>query len=119
MVGLHECAIMILRDFISQALTDIIGGVQDAQEKTPAGTIMPAGLSKSMELVTAGGSELQIVEFEVTVRADEKSGRESHISVVSAILGAGIKGEVGKTDGHAATLRFRVPVKLPSSARVK
>ena len=109
---------MILRDFISQALTDIIGGVQDAQGKTEAGTVMPGGLSKSLELLAAGGSQLQVVEFEVTVRADERSGREAGLSVVSAVFGAGIKGESGKSDGHAATLKFRVPVKLPSSGKL-
>jgi hypothetical protein len=109
---------MILRDFISKSLLDLIGGIQDAQSKTNAGVIVPAGLSKSLKLVEAGGSELQVVQFEVLVRADEKSATEAGLSVVSTILGAGVKREAGKNDGHSATLRFSIPVKLPTSAQV-
>lgn len=108
---------MILRDFVSQALQDIVSGVRDAQAKTDAGTVVPSNITTKMSAVDAGIAPLQVIEFEVTVRADERSGRESHLSVVSAVFGAGIKGETGKTDGHAATLRFRVPVKLPESAK--
>lgn len=108
---------MILRDFVSQALMDIVGGVEDAQAKTPSGTVVPSNITTKMYAVEAGISSMQVIDFEVTVRADEKSGRESHLSVVSAVLGAGIKGQTGKTDGHAATLKFRVPVKLPESVR--
>ena len=110
---------MILRDFVSRALCDIVSGVQDAQTKTPDGVVVPHGITTKMYAVSAGISEIQVIDFEVTVKADEKSGREAGLSVVSAIFGAGIKGETGKSDGHAATLKFRVPVRLPSSASVK
>jgi hypothetical protein len=108
---------MILKDFVSQALQDIVGGVRDAQSKTEAGTVVPSNITNKMYAVDAGIAPLQVIEFEVTVRADEKSGRESNLSVVSAVFGAGIKGETGKTDGHAATLKFRVPVRLPESSK--
>jgi len=108
---------MKLRDFVSEALADIVGGVQDAQVKTPNGVVVPPGISTRMSVVEAGISELQVVDFEVTVRADEKSGREAGLSVVSAVfgIGAGIKSVFGKSGGHAATLKFRVPIRLPSS----
>ena len=108
---------MILRDFVSHALQDILGGVRDAQAKTEAGAVVPANISNTMSAVNAGISPMQVVDFEVTVRADEQSGRESHLSVVSAVFGAGIKGKTGKNEGHAATLRFRVPVKLSESLK--
>lgn len=108
---------MKLRDFVSEALVDIVGGVQDAQTKTPLGVIVPSGISTRMTVVEAGISELQVVDFEVTVRADEKLGREAGLSVVSAVfgIGAGLKSVFSKRGGHAATLKFRVPVRLPSS----
>jgi hypothetical protein len=108
---------MELRNFISQALSDIVGGVIDAQAKTPAGVVVPAGISTRVSVVEAGVSELQVVDFEVTVKADEQTGREAGLSVVSAVfgVGGGIKSDVGKSDGHAATLRFKVPVRLPKS----
>lgn len=106
---------MVLRDFISQALSDIVAGVQDAQTKTPAGAVVPPNITTKMFAVEAGVSALQVVDFEVTVRADEKSGREGGLSVVSAVfgIGAGIKSVFGRSGGHVATLRFKVPVRLP------
>ena len=104
---------MELRDFISKTLQDIIAGVQDAQSKSPPGTVVPAGIKAMKSTVDSGVSQLQSVQFEVTVRADERSGSEARLSVVSVVLGGSVKGESGKTGGHAATLRFHVPILLP------
>jgi len=103
---------MELRTFIHKALTDIIGGVQDAQNVTPSGSVVPF-VSVNYESVKTGISEYQSVEFEVIVKADEKSGSEAKLNVVAAIVGGGIKGESGSASGHSATLKFKVPIKLP------
>jgi hypothetical protein len=108
---------MDLREFISQALLDVIGAVQDAQKRSPLGTIVPAGISTTISAIQAGVSHLQSVDFEVTVRADEHSGSEARLSVVAAVVGGGVKGDSNKSGGHAATLKFRVPVRLPESVR--
>jgi hypothetical protein len=106
---------MDLKDFISQTLVDIIEGIKAAQEKTPPGCIVPANIARNFEAVKTGISQIQAVDFEVNVRADKKEGREAKLSVVAAIVGGGIKSETGKTGGHTATLKFRVPVSLPES----
>ena len=103
---------MELRTFIHKALSDIIGGVQDAQAATPEGSIVPH-VNDNYESVRTGISELQSVEFEVIVRADEKSGSEAKLNVVAALVGGGIKGESGAASGHSASLKFRVPIKFP------
>lgn len=107
---------MILRDFISQALMDIVAAVEIAQQKTQSGTVVPDGISNSFKAVETGISDLQVVEFEVTVKADERAGSEARLSVVAAVVGGGVKGESGRSGGHAATLKFRIPVRLPVSA---
>jgi hypothetical protein len=76
---------MKLRDFVSEALADIVGGVQDAQGKTPAGVVVPYGMSTKMDVIEAGVTQFQVVDFEVTVKADEKSGRESGLAISLAI----------------------------------
>ena len=106
---------MELRQFISQALLDIVGAIEDTQKKTPSGTIVPGNVSKSFQSVEHGISDLQGIEFEVTVKADQTAGTEAKLNVVAAFVGGGIKGESGKSDGHAATLKFKVPVRLPAS----
>lgn len=106
---------MELRTFISQALVDIIGAVEDAQKRTPLGSVVPS-IIKNFEAVKHGVSELQAVDFEVTVRADERADSEAKLSVVAAVVGGGLRGESGKSEGHAATLKFRIPILLPRSS---
>ncbi|MGX9725773.1 MAG: hypothetical protein ACTFAK_00170 [Candidatus Electronema sp. VV] len=109
---------MELRTFIHKALTDIIGGVQDAQTTTPTGSVIPY-VKSSYESVKTGISEVQSVEFEVVVRVDEKTGSESKLNVVAAFVGGGIKGESGTASGHSASLKFRVPIKFPKKETVQ
>jgi len=103
---------MELRNFISQTLEDIVGGVEDAQKKLPAGCIVPA-VKTTFQAVEHGVSEFQAIAFEVTVRTEERAGSEAKLNVVAAVIGGSVKGESGKSGGHAATLSFKVPVRLP------
>jgi len=57
---------MELRTFIHKALTDIIDGVQDAQNAIPHDTIVPS-VVECYESVSAGISMIQSIEFEVVV----------------------------------------------------
>ncbi len=100
-----------LRTFISATLLDIIGGVKDAQEKSDLDTIVPE-VDDTFQSLEAGISNIQVIDFEVTVNADERSGTETKINVVAAILGGSTKAGSDKAGGHAATLKFRVPVRL-------
>jgi len=103
---------MELRSFISTALVDIVGAIQDAQGKTPDDTVVP-NIVHNLKAVEAGISELQTVSFEVTVRADDTKGSEAKLNVVAAVFGGGVSGHSGESGGHAATLKFSVPLKLP------
>lgn len=102
---------MELRTFISKTLLDIVGGVEDAQKELPIGIVIPA-TAKTYQAVEARISEVQVVDFEVTVRADERAGSEAKLNVVAAVFGGGLKGESGTSGGHAATLKFSVPIRL-------
>lgn len=105
---------MELRAFVARALCDIINGVSDAQKDTKPGTIVPP-IKRTHQAVEAGVSDLTTVEFEVTVKADERAGKEARLSVVAAVVGGGISGERGSSSGHAARLSFRVPIVYPNS----
>lgn len=109
---------MELQSFISKALTDIFSGIQDAQEKLPSGAIVPA-VTNSFECVQHGVSEIQAVSFEVVVRADETKGKEAKLNVVASIIGSSVAGQSCTGEGHTATLRFKVPVKLRCLEREK
>ena len=101
---------MILREFISKSLLDIVGALNEVEKASP-GTVI-TNFTKTPEFVKMGVTEIQTVEFEVMVRADEQSGSEAKLNVVAAIVGGNVKGESGKAEGHSATLRFRVPLNL-------
>ena|SRR2546425_7907424 len=101
---------MILSEFISKSLLDILGALNEVQKQSPGSVI--TNFTKTPEFVKMGVTEIQSVEFEVLVRADERSGSEAKLNVVAAIIGGNIKGESGKAEGHSATLRFRVPINL-------
>ena len=103
---------MELRNFISATLLDIVGGVKDAQEKSDPNTIIP-DVPRNEKTVQAGTNDLQTIEFEVTVNADERSGTETKINVVTAFLGGSTKAGSDRAGGHAATLKFRIPICLP------
>ena len=101
---------MILSEFISKSLLDTISALNEVEKKSP-GTVI-TNFTKTPEFVKMGVTEKQSVEFEVMIRADERSGSEAKLNVVAAIVGGNVKGESGKADGHSATLRFRVPLNL-------
>ena len=103
---------MDLRDFIKQALLDIIGAVQDAQEHITAGEIVPP-VSNSFHSVEIGISHVQPVEFDVSVTTDNKSGSEAKLSVVAAVVGGHVKGQSNTSTGHVANLKFKIPIGLP------
>jgi hypothetical protein len=68
---------MELRTFITQALLDVIAGVSDAQSKSQPGIIVPGNFAASYKALEAGITEYQIIDFEVTIQADERSGMKS------------------------------------------
>ena len=105
---------MELRAFVTRALCDIVNGVKDAQKETEKGTVIP-DVANTYKAIESGITDLTSIGFEVTVKTDERAGSEAKLSVVAAIVGAGVKGESESTKGHAAKLSFRVPVKFPRS----
>lgn len=103
---------MKLKDFVSQAIRDIVGGVQDAQSQLPQGSVVPA-VRNSYKSVETGISDVTSIQFDVTVSADERKGSEAKLNVVAAIVGGSVKGDSGSSSSYAAKLSFRVPVKFP------
>ena len=103
---------MELRNFIKEALKDILGGIEDAQDEITSGEIVPT-VSDTFQSVDAGISNYQTVNFEVTVTTDEKQGREAKLNVVAAIVGGGVSGQNSNSSAYAGKLAFKIPVSLP------
>lgn len=105
---------MELKNFIKEAIKDIIGAVEESQNEIKSGEVVPyAGTEyKAIEL---GINDIQVIEFEVTVSADEKEGSAAKLSVVAAVIGGSVQGKSDSSIGHAAKLKFYIPVRLPKS----
>lgn len=110
---------MELRTFVKKAILDIVGGVQDAQAETEEGVVVPSGIKKHYEAVKHGVSELQAVDFEVCVTAEESKGSEGKLGVFNSFIGAGIAGKSSNESSNSSKLRFRVPIQLPTSGKLR
>lgn len=106
---------MELRSFIKQALLDIVEGVKDAQAETASGTVVPGGFLKNIQNAERGLSEIQAIDFTVTISIDETSGRTARLGVLSGIVGAGLASDTAKADAHSTVLKFKIPIQLPTS----
>jgi len=104
---------MELRTFIKTALLDIVGGVTDAQDEIKSGQIVPNSINKSYKAVELGISELQAVDFEVSVSAEETSGTEGKLGVVTAFIGAGASRKSTNESSNTSKLKFSIPIQLP------
>ena len=109
---------MELRTFVTTALLDIVSGVKDAQNQTESGTIVPGGIGKNLKTLDSGFTNIQSIDFEVCVTAEETKGSEAKLGVVSSLVGAGVAGSSSNEKTHSSTLKFRIPIKLPSSGNI-
>ncbi len=103
---------MELKNFIKEALKDIVEAVSEAQDEISSGQIVP-DVGFAYKTVELGINDVQPIEFEVTVNADEKEGSSAKLSVVAAVIGGNVQGNSGASSGHAARLKFNIPVRLP------
>lgn len=109
---------MELASFIKNSLLDIINAVKDAQAEAGGGVVAP-GIKTSTATVEHGTSNLQVVDFEVAVGFDESKGSEGKLGVVSSLVGVGIAGKSAAEKRHANVLKFRIPIRLPTSRKIK
>ena len=105
---------MELRSFVSEALSDIVAGVLEAQGKLPGVVVPPT--TTSLQDVASGSTAYQKIDFEIQVTVEASQGTEGKISVMAAFIGA--KGAKSKSDQalQSTMLKFSVPIRFPESA---
>ena len=119
-----------LKDFVCEALVQIVTGVQEAREATKDtnAEISPTGLhftpgEGSRVVYKPGRGIVQTVEFDVAVTTTNaksgsgsaEAGAEAGIGVVTASVNLGMRGVVGKERAAANRVKFTVPILLPST----
>ncbi len=121
-----------LKDFVREAITDVISGVRDAQEQAkdihgPTGkpamvnprlttmSLRGADATRLGNLEAEGGHRVEMFEFDVAVIAAQQEGEKAGIGVVLAsIVTGGVHAESKQEDRSISRIKFSVPVVLPS-----
>ena len=114
---------MKLSEFVSNALTQIVQGVKEAQGKVSEhGASVNPRLRGSSSHVPSGWTEVNynritrvaIVRFGVAVTESTEGGGSAGLSVLGGLVRIG--GEVGSrnSEGTASRIQFEVAVDLPS-----
>jgi hypothetical protein len=98
---------MNIEDFISETLTQIISGVnkaQDALKKTSGCSIAPYG------------KNAEAVEFDVAVTAAESKESKGGLAVSVCSIGAGIQGASEASRSTVSRVKFAVKIQLPEGS---
>ena len=116
---------MELKEFVAQALREIVSGVVAAQKSlapigakvNPEGAgIYPKG-EKNYEVLGVAqggaGNPIQLVSFGVAVTASEGTKTKGGIGIVAGIVSLGPRGATDKTKPAGSRLSFTVPLLLP------
>lgn len=109
---------MNLKDFVEEALIEIVEGVKAAQEKTAS-----TGAIISPRLITRGGysariidkdCSVQVVEFEAVLGEENGSEGAGKLGVMLADWGIGVRARKEERTSGQTSVKFTVPVILPS-----
>jgi hypothetical protein len=112
---------MDLKEFVSQALADVVQGVLNAQQAlgtngkyiNPELSTQQGTHERHGKLVSIQGQLVQTVEFDIAVTATEGTDTKGGIGVVAGFLTLGSQGQSSAETSAASRIKFSVPVALP------
>lgn len=113
--------LMELKDFVSEALKQIVSGVKEAQihAKEEGALINPhgfepmAGTAKENLLFYRGHGYGKEIEFDVALTTSERDQVEGGVGVLLSVFGAGVKGIDTIESATVSRVKFSVPIFLP------
>lgn len=112
---------MDLKSFITQVLSEVVQGVQDAQAVlgenakyiNPQLSTQQGPLEKQGLQVSIYGQLVQQVEFDVAVTATEGTGTKGGVGVVAGVFALGSQGQSKEEHSNVSRIKFSVPLTLP------
>ena len=112
---------MELKDFVSETLSQIIQGVNDAKATANDNnaTINPHLTSNHTEMskqgiLWASGQAAQIVKFDVALTVTEGTGTKGGIGIFAGAVNLGSSGESQSENTSVSRIQFSVPIVLPN-----
>ena len=116
---------MELKNFVAEALKQIVDGVIIAQEygRTKGARINPLHLpvrnaEGKSHSVTFRSDIPHDIEFDVAVTTTTGSGTSGGVGVFVGPVGVGSKGQTTKANESISRIKFTIPVVLPSEKEV-
>ncbi|MFA5206640.1 MAG: hypothetical protein WC708_19750 [Lentisphaeria bacterium] len=112
---------MELKDFVSQTLSQIIEGIEDAQlNKGTTAKINPSGLRMgekihSMFFDFNTHTIIANIEFDVAVTTEEAKGTKGGIGVLVGAITLGAQGQSDTKNTSLSRIKFSVPVSFPTT----
>lgn len=97
---------MDVKEFISEALTQIVDGVVDAQQQTKEKNAVIVPCYKNLKTVT--------FDIAVTVIEGKETSGKAGISVWS--IGAGVGGKTESSSSTVSRIKFEIPLELPEGS---
>jgi hypothetical protein len=95
---------MDIKTFVSESLTQILEGVEVAQEKNIKSAVNPAfGSAHTKEKLTE-------IEFDIAVTIESGTETKGGIAVFGGAINLGSQGKSNKTDATINRIKFSVPV---------
>jgi hypothetical protein len=112
----NEVARMELKDFISQTLIDITQGVVAASVEVEklGGIVNPRPTQHVQTSRHRSGLNIVDVEFHVVISVSDDIKKAGGGGVAIGVVSFGGRGEATSTSGATTTLKFHVPLTLPT-----
>lgn len=114
---------MELKDFISQAIKDLLHGVLEAQNDAKTGNcVVPSGkqsndLFPKGNVVHNGDWTSTLVNFDIAISAEESAAKGGKAGVKIAVLSAALDTENTNKNTSTSRIQFSVPVILPKNTK--
>jgi len=108
---------MELKDFVSQTLQEIIGGIKDAQSNVvQGGTINPSDIRGGVQSHGLNGNPIQNIEFDIAVTVIEGKETKGGIGVFVGAVGLGTQGKSEASNTSYSRIKFCIPVTFPQQS---
>jgi hypothetical protein len=103
---------MDIKTFVSEALTQIIHGVEDAQSKTKYSAINPSFGKASPDV-----EKENLIEFDIAVALERGNESKSGLAVIAGVVSIGANGKSNKSESIVNRIKFSVPVAFSMSKK--
>jgi hypothetical protein len=115
---------MKLEDFISDSISQIVSGLNKAQNKiAPEASINPEGMSLMHEQLEGRrydhktSSLEEFIEFDIAVTQESGTGTTGGVGVFLGAVSLGSKGESENKEISVSRIKFRIPIVFPRGPR--